>query len=100
MNNDITPEGKDPMLWEIAKKRAKFKKHLTTYVLVNGFLWALWYFTNNNHFVGVGNIPWPLWSTLGWGLGMAFQYADAYVFPKSNAAEREYEKLKNTNSKF
>jgi hypothetical protein len=100
MNNDTAPEGKDPMLWEIAKKRAKFKKHLTTYVLVNGFLWTLWYFTNYNHFIGVGNIPWPLWSTLGWGLGIAFQYADAYVFPKSDATEREYEKLNNTHSKF
>lgn len=100
MINENLPEGRDPVLWQIATKRAKFKRHLTTYLLVNGFLWVLWYFTEKNHEIGFGNIPWPLWSTLGWGLGVAFQYADAYVMPKSNATEREYEKLKNNNSKF
>ena len=97
-NEQETP--RDEMLWKIAKKRAGFKASLISYVLVNGFLWILWYLTNNNHHVGIDNIPWPLWSTLGWGIGIAFQYADAYIFPKSNAAEREYEKLKNKQSKF
>ena len=92
-NAQETP--RDEMLWKIAKKRAGFKTSLVSYILVNGFLWALWYFTDRDHSIGMHNIPWPLWSTLGWGLGIAFQYADAYVFPKSNAVEKEYEKLKN-----
>ena len=93
-NEDQTPGKKDEVLWNMAKKRAGFKKSLVSYVLVNAFLWALWYFTNDTHEIGRHNFPWPLWSTIGWGFGIAYQYADAYVFPKSNAVEREYEKLK------
>ena len=88
------PPGKDPALWEIAQKRASFKSHLLTYIIVNGFFWALWYFTgedsgDNNYF------PWPVWPMLGWGIGLAFHYAGAYVFPGANSVEREYQKLKN-----
>ena len=43
-----------------------------------------------------GPIPWPIWPTLGWGLGVAFNYFDAYSSPdKQSAIEREYEKLKS-----
>jgi len=98
-NYEKAPEGKDQQLWNIASKRARFKTSLLTYLLVNAFLWAIWYFTTGgsatwNNF----NFPWPIWPTLGWGLGIAFQFADAYVFPKSNSTEREYEKLKNKNN--
>ena len=77
------PEGKDPVLWEIAQKRASFKKHLVSYVIVNGFLWAIWLFTSH-HYEDVnitnirwGHFPWPVWPTLGWGIGLAFHYSDA-----------------------
>jgi hypothetical protein len=106
MSFDQTPpEGKDPVLWEIAKKRASFKTHALSYLIVNLFLWGIWYFTGNsnlnmdidgwrwNHY------PWPIWTTLGWGVGLAFHFAAAYVFPKANSVEREYEKLKNQQQK-
>lgn len=90
------PEGKDPILWEIAQKRASFKNHAISYVIVNLFLWAVWYFTGNNSHGNLGNhYPWPIWTTLGWGIGLGFHFAAAYVFPKSNSVEREYEKLKS-----
>jgi len=94
------PAGKDPELWEIAQKRASFKKHLLTYIIVNGFLWALWFFSNDDHdysdqMFDHYNFPWPIWSTLGWGIGLAFHYAGAYIFPKTNSVEKEYQKLKN-----
>jgi hypothetical protein len=38
-----------------------------------------------------------LWITLGWGLGIAFQYRDAYITPNSNSVQKEYDKLKNNN---
>ncbi len=44
-NYKPVPEGKDPILWEIAQRRASFKNHVSTYVIVNIFLWAVWYFT-------------------------------------------------------
>ena len=101
------PEGKDPILWEIAQKRASFKKHLASYVIVNGFLWALWFFTSNHQgnfslsdaIIRWEHFPWPIWSTLGWGIGLAFHFSDAYVFPKANSVEKEYEKLKNQKLK-
>jgi hypothetical protein len=99
------PEGKDPALWEIAQKRASFKTHALTYIIVNLFLWGIWYFTGNgNNEFDLDNwrghhYPWPIWTTLGWGIGLAFHFAAAYVFPKANAVEREYEKLKNQQKK-
>lgn len=84
---------KDPALWDIARKRAAFKTSLITYLIVNLFLWVLWYFTAGRHYHG--GIPWPVWPSLGWGVGLLFQYFGAYVYPEANSAEREYEKLKN-----
>ncbi len=85
-------EQKDKQLWEIAQKRAGFKSHLITYVLVNTFLWILWAINGAKHYGG--SIPWPVWPTLGWGIGIVSHYLGAYVYPKSNSVEREYEKLK------
>jgi hypothetical protein len=91
-NYKSKPEERDPHLWEIARKRASFKSNLIAYVLVNIFLWAVWFFTDdakrNNDW------PWPLWPTLGWGIGVVFHYFGAYVYPEDNSTEREYEKLK------
>ena len=86
-------EPRDKELWEIAQKRASFKTHLITYVLINTFLWILWAITgaDRNH----SGIQWLLWATLGWGIGIVSHYMGAYVYPKSNSVEREYEKLKN-----
>ncbi|QGW27192.1 2TM domain-containing protein [Phnomibacter ginsenosidimutans] len=77
-------------LWETARRRAAFKKSLSSYFLVNAFLIGIWYFTtgvNSRHF-------WPIWPILGWGLGLAFQYANAYMGTQLFSAEKEYEKLK------
>jgi hypothetical protein len=95
------PEGRDPVLWEIAQRRASFKRHAISYLIVNIFLWSLWIFTGNQHSgMDVVNwntrhYPWPIWTTLGWGIGLAFHFAGAYVFPKINSTEIEYQKLKN-----
>jgi len=91
------PAGKDPVLWEIANKRAGFKSHLVTYLIVNGFFWALWYFSGE-HFNEDEFVPWPVWPMLGWGIGLAFNYVDAYILPKANMVEKEYQKLKNNNN--
>ncbi len=91
------PQGKNPELWELAQRRASFKSHLLTYLIVNTFLWAIWYFTMLHEGRSSNTYPWPIWSTLGWGIGLVFHYAGAYVIPKSNAVENEYNKLKNKN---
>jgi len=100
------PEGKDPELWEIAQKRASFRNHLIIYIIINGFLWAVWFFTGNHRgdFDIMGawdgrHFPWPIWSTLGWGIGLAFHFAGAYIFPRTNTVDREYQKLKDQQKK-
>jgi hypothetical protein len=85
---------RDPHLWRIAKARAKFKSHLTTYVLVNALLWAIWAFTSNYHGRHEDFLPWPIFPTLFWGLGVAIQGLTTYgYFGRSNWSEREYERL-------
>ena len=78
---------KDDQLWKEAKYRAGFKIHLLTYVIINGMLWILWYFTS-----GVNSYAWPIWPTVGWGIGVIFNYFGVYKF--SHTAEHEYQKLK------
>ena len=90
MENRITPVGKDSQLWEIAHQRASFKRHLFTYLIMNVFFWVVWYLSGG---YDVNSFPWPVWPMIGWGIGIAFHYVNAYVLPKSNATEREYEKL-------
>lgn len=55
------------------QKKINFYRTLTSYVVINGFLWVLWMMT------GVG-YPWPIWVSLGWGIGLAFQFLDAFAF--------------------
>jgi hypothetical protein len=85
-------EEKDKQLWEIAQRRASFKRHLISYVFVNAFLWIFWAINSAKHYGG--GIPWPVWSTLGWGIGIVSHYLGAYVYSEANSVQREYEKLK------
>jgi hypothetical protein len=83
--------GKDPDLWRVAQKRARFKRHAFTYVVINAFFWVIWLISRDHYY---GGLPWPVWPMLGWGIGLAFNYFDAYQDVKSTLAEKEYEKLK------
>jgi hypothetical protein len=87
-------EERDPKLWAIAKKRAGFKKQLFVYLVVNVFLWIVWWVTLGSNDRG-GMVPWPIFPTLGWGIGIAFQYFDAYNKAGNSLVDKEYEKLKN-----
>lgn len=83
---------KDKALWKIAKKRVTFRRHFFTYLIVNGFLWTLWYYNGTGTSMYEG-LPWPAWVTLSWGIGVAFNYYDAFHGNHDQAIEREYEKL-------
>lgn len=97
MDYNPTPAGKDPQLWHIARKRASFKSHLITYLVVNAGLWIIWYFTGGRNYGG--GLPWPAWSMLGWGIGVASHYVSAYMNTGENAVEKEYDKLTQKQSK-
>ncbi len=95
-SENSSAEEKDKTLWRIAKKRVAFKKHLSTYLIINAFLWAIWFFTSQR--LQEGFIPWPAWASLGWGIGVAFNYAAAYHNTDIASTEKEYQKLKNKQS--
>jgi len=80
---------RDDKLWRIAKKRAAFKVLFLVYVVMNGMLVALWYFAN-----GSQSYFWPIWPILGWGLGVLYQYVDAYLGNTLFSEEKEFERLK------
>ena len=96
-NYQNTPNDRDPHLWMIATKRSKFKKSFSVYIIINLFLWIIWYTTTSDRSFSGNNVPWPIWSTIGWGLGMAFQYVDAYRTGTTDSVENEYNKLNNQN---
>ncbi len=84
---------KDQELLKLARKRANFRNHLTSYFITNAFLWVIWWLTSGRHGYH-GGIPWPVWVMFGWGIGLAFNYFDAYGESKQKMIDREYEKLK------
>ena len=53
------------------KKKAEFRSHVSSYVLVNAMLVAIWAFTDGGYF-------WPIWPILGWGVGIGFHAWETY----------------------
>ncbi len=88
---------RDENLWRKAKRITKFKRHLYTYLVINVFLWIIWLFNFINWGMGwssYSGIPWPVWVSIGWGIGLAFDYYDSYHYDGINSTEKEYQKLK------
>lgn len=86
-------EQKDERLWKMAKKRADFQRSLASYFIINGFFWAIWWFTSDAE-DRMDGVPWPAWAMVGWGIGLIFQYLNAYGGSKDDLIEKEYKKLK------
>ncbi|ACT96032.1 2TM domain-containing protein [Dyadobacter fermentans] len=84
---------RNEFLWRKAKKRAGFKMHLRTYLIVNAGLWLIYLvstFSFGKHHV----FPWPVFPMLGWGIGLIMHYFTAYSGLDEKAlAEKEYDKL-------
>ena len=72
------------------KKKSEFKAHLFAYVVVNGFLVALWAVTGAGYF-------WPIFPILGWGIGVAFNAWDVYwrSVPTEQQILREMDRLRD-----
>ena len=85
---------RDQRLWQIAKARTKFQSHLLVYAIVNAGLWALWFVLPESH--SHRELPWPIWSTIFWGIGVALQGVGAYSnLNRGERTQREYERLQN-----
>ena len=84
----------DDALWRVAKKRAAFKLYFAVYIFVNLFLIGIWYFTT-----GIGSYFWPGWPMFAWGLGILFQYFDAYLGTSVFSEDKEFERMKKKQRK-
>jgi hypothetical protein len=85
----------DPHLWKQAKERVGFRMHLRSYLIINLGLWLIWAITlfmvpyRPRLF-----FPWPLFATLGWGIGLVSHYLGVYRRGgQRNMVEEEYQKL-------
>ena len=69
------------------KARRGFRQHLAMYAVVNGFLVVIWAITGGGDF-------WPVWSMVGWGIGLALHGWGVYGERPITEAEiqREMEK--------
>jgi 2TM domain len=56
------------------KDKRDFRNHVAAYVLVNTMLVVIWAISSGGYF-------WPIWSIVGWGIGLAFN-AWAVYFQK------------------
>jgi 2TM domain len=81
----------DDKLWRIAKKRASFKRNVFNWIVINAFLWFIWAIGDRHDAMG---IPWPVWPTVGWALGLIFQFLGAYGGDTKSLEEKEFENLK------
>jgi hypothetical protein len=75
------------------RKKAEFKAHLLSYVLVNSFLVGIWAVTGAGFF-------WPIFPILGWAIGITFHAWDAYrrPVPTEDQIRREMEGLRELHS--
>ena len=65
------------------KAREDFRIHFLIYLLVNGFLWVIWFTSDRAE-----GVPWPAFATLGWGIGLVAHWWTVYGV---NDARREAE---------
>jgi 2TM domain len=87
----MTTSERDPELRERAlvnlRKKREFLSHLFLYLIVNAILVGIWAMTGGGSF-------WPIWSILGWGIGVFFHGWDVYARPPSEERiRREMDRL-------
>ena len=58
------------------KRKREFKAAIAAYVVVNAALWLIWALSDERG--DANGIPWPLWVTAFWGLGMVISAWNIY----------------------
>ena len=71
------------------RKKADFRNHLLTYLLVNTMLVVIWFMLGAHFF-------WPVIPIFGWGIGVVFHAQDVYGGNQISEADirREMEQMK------
>jgi len=73
-------------VYEQARRRVGFKIHATVYAWVTPVQWLIWALTWTGH-------PWPVYPTLGWGLGLLMHYWSVYRAAPFFSVAKEMENL-------
>lgn len=80
--------GKEKSDYDKARKRViekkKFYQHLTSFAVINIFLFLLNMLTSPSVF-------WFHWTTLGWGVGLVFHYFNTFGFPGMHSNDNDWE---------
>ena len=70
----------------LRRRKSSFFHHLRSYCIVNGFLFLI------NVITSPGGYLWVVWPILGWGIGLAFNAAEAF-FPSEERVTRGARRL-------
>jgi 2TM domain len=69
-------------VYKLARKRVEarmgFYSNLTSYLVVNGLLMAVYLFTGP--VPGYYTYPWFIWVMMAWGVGLIFHFLGVFVF--------------------
>lgn len=83
----MSTEMSDEEIRSLAIQRVGRKKgffiHLMVYCVVNLFLWSIWALTSGGTSAGSVwgmHFPWPIFPTLGWGIGLVFHGLGVFAF--------------------
>jgi hypothetical protein len=90
-------EEKQDALYEQAEQQVKFKRHALIYGLVISGLWLIYLFDEDKAYM---NVPWPIYPTFGWGIGLLSHFLGVYnvISLPGFSVEREYEQLRKRQS--
>jgi 2TM domain len=89
-----TDEGLREQAMRRVKKRRDLHTHAFVYLTVNVLVWGVWLIIAD---ASDSWFPWPLWLTLGWGIGLIFNAWDVYVRRPitETDVQREVERLRH-----
>ena len=94
----MAPEYTDQQIARMAKARVSFKMHLFVYIAVNVLLMLIWMMTSDDMPMDTLGDYWPMWTHLGWGIGLAFHGMGAYGYG-SGMVEREERRIRDQMGK-
>ena len=94
--SEITPE-EEARLAKMASRRTGFKKHIAVFILLNAFLWVVWYFLFKDSEEKTFLMA-ILFVLIVWLLVVIFHYLIVYKWTKSHK-EKELTSLKKKRLK-
>jgi|WetSurMetagenome_2_1015567.scaffolds.fasta_scaffold1601995_1 hypothetical protein len=79
---------------EQAKRRVGFRIHLVVYLAVIFINWLSWAVTFHSYPDIKWIMIWPVYPTLGWGIGILIHYLTVFHTDKLFSVNKEVERLK------